>query len=115
MLKEISTKVKLNLNIPEPFNFEKENLIKFEEANKKIIDISENKESLIGLNNFQQKKNDYSSNFDEYNKNREKISRLKRCTKCILPITMPFISFDDKGVCNYCKEYKYSDSKYENK
>jgi hypothetical protein len=89
------------------FNFEKENLIKFEEANKKIIDISENKESLIGLNNFQQKKNDYSSNFDEYNKNREKISRLKRCTKCILPITMPFISFDDKGVCNYCKEYKF--------
>jgi glucosamine--fructose-6-phosphate aminotransferase (isomerizing) len=89
------------------FNFEKENLIKFEEANKKIIDISENKESLIGLNNFQQKKNDYSVNFDEYNKNREKISSLKRCTKCILPITMPFISFDDKGVCNYCKEYKF--------
>jgi hypothetical protein len=89
------------------FNFEKENLIKFEEANKKIIDISENKESLIGLNNFHQKKNDYSVNFDEYNKNREKISSLKRCTKCILPITMPFISFDDKGVCNYCKEYKF--------
>jgi hypothetical protein len=89
------------------FNFEKENLIKFEEANKKIIDISENKESLIGLNNFHQKKNDYSANFDEYNKNKEKISRLKRCTKCILPITMPFISFDDKGVCNYCKEYKF--------
>ena len=31
---------------------------------------------------------------------------LKRCTKCILPETMPFISFDEKGVCNYCKNYK---------
>ena len=31
---------------------------------------------------------------------------LKRCTKCILPETMPFISFDDEGVCNYCKNYK---------
>lgn len=32
--------------------------------------------------------------------------KLKRCTKCILPETMPFISFDDKGVCNYCNNYK---------
>lgn len=30
----------------------------------------------------------------------------KRCTKCILPETMPFISFDSKGVCNYCNNYK---------
>jgi len=31
---------------------------------------------------------------------------LKRCTKCVLPETMPYISFDDQGVCNYCKNYK---------
>lgn len=31
---------------------------------------------------------------------------LKRCTKCILPETMPYIHFDDKGVCNYCNTYK---------
>ena len=31
---------------------------------------------------------------------------LKRCTKCILPETMPYIHFDDKGVCNYCNNYK---------
>ncbi len=31
---------------------------------------------------------------------------LKRCTKCVLPETMPFINFDDKGECNYCKNYK---------
>lgn len=31
---------------------------------------------------------------------------LRRCTKCILPETMPFISFDADGVCNYCHNYK---------
>jgi hypothetical protein len=30
---------------------------------------------------------------------------MKRCTKCILPETFPGISFDEKGVCNYCKGY----------
>lgn len=32
--------------------------------------------------------------------------KLKRCTKCVLPETMPFISFDSEGVCNYCRNYK---------
>jgi glutamine---fructose-6-phosphate transaminase (isomerizing) len=31
---------------------------------------------------------------------------IKRCTKCILPETMPFINFDEHGVCNYCRSYK---------
>lgn len=31
---------------------------------------------------------------------------LIRCTKCVLPETMPFISFDSDGICNYCKHYK---------
>ena len=31
---------------------------------------------------------------------------LKRCNKCILPETMPFISFDSNGICNYCLNYK---------
>lgn len=30
----------------------------------------------------------------------------RRCTKCILPETMPFIAFDENGVCNYCHNYK---------
>jgi hypothetical protein len=31
---------------------------------------------------------------------------LRRCTRCILPETMPFIRFDEDGVCNYCANYK---------
>lgn len=30
---------------------------------------------------------------------------LKRCTKCVLPETMPYIYFDENGVCNYCNNY----------
>ena len=32
--------------------------------------------------------------------------KLNRCTKCILPETFPYISFDNDGVCNYCNDYK---------
>lgn len=31
---------------------------------------------------------------------------MKRCTRCILPETMPYISFDHDGVCNYCHNYQ---------
>jgi glucosamine--fructose-6-phosphate aminotransferase (isomerizing) len=29
-----------------------------------------------------------------------------RCSRCILPATMPFIRFDSDGVCNYCHHYR---------
>jgi|TARA_R100000049_G_C1954646_1_gene106634 hypothetical protein len=31
---------------------------------------------------------------------------LKRCTKCVLPHTMPYITFNEEGVCNYCSNYR---------
>ncbi|MCX7018466.1 MAG: hypothetical protein NTY46_05600 [Candidatus Sumerlaeota bacterium] len=43
---------------------------------------------------------------DEYPGNREAVAKLRRCTKCILPETMPFIEFDDQGICNYCRSYR---------
>jgi asparagine synthetase B (glutamine-hydrolysing) len=36
----------------------------------------------------------------------ERIRSLRRCSCCVLPETFPFIEFDDKGVCNYCRSYK---------
>lgn len=32
--------------------------------------------------------------------------KLKRCIKCVLPNTMPFIIFDENGLCNYCHHYE---------
>jgi hypothetical protein len=30
---------------------------------------------------------------------------LRRCTRCLLPHTIPFIKFDENGVCNYCHNH----------
>jgi glutamine---fructose-6-phosphate transaminase (isomerizing) len=38
--------------------------------------------------------------------NAQAAANLKRCTRCILPETFPFIAFDAHGVCNYCHNYK---------
>jgi glutamine---fructose-6-phosphate transaminase (isomerizing) len=32
--------------------------------------------------------------------------RLRRCTRCILPETYPFVEFDAHGVCRYCRTWK---------
>ena len=39
---------------------------------------------------------------------RNLISQLQRCSRCILPETMPFIEFDQWGVCNFCRYYSPS-------
>lgn len=36
---------------------------------------------------------------------------LVRCSKCILPSTMPFIDFDHDGTCNYCANYSMHEPK----
>jgi len=38
--------------------------------------------------------------------NADAILSLKRCKKCLLPETFPFIEFDGSGTCNYCNNYK---------
>ena len=45
--------------------------------------------------------------------NIERIRGLKRCSKCILPETFPFIEFDENGVCNYCRGYVIKNRKKE--
>lgn len=36
------------------------------------------------------------------------------CTKCVLPETFPGITFDDKGVCNFCHKYESEEKASEN-
>lgn len=31
--------------------------------------------------------------------------RLRRCTRCVLPETMPFVDFDASGLCAYCRNH----------
>ncbi len=37
--------------------------------------------------------------------NIERINSLRRCSKCLLPETFPFIEYDERGICNYCNNY----------
>ena len=43
---------------------------------------------------------------DTYEERKAKISKLKRCKKCILPETFPYIDFDPNGICNFCSNYQ---------
>ena len=35
----------------------------------------------------------------------DELKDLKRCSRCLLPLSFPLISFDEKGVCNHCRNY----------
>jgi glucosamine--fructose-6-phosphate aminotransferase (isomerizing) len=78
-----------------------------------IIDIP--KSSDINIKNVLTKKRDLIPKF-KHIQNEKKLlvyndHNLKRCTRCILPETMPFITFNSKdGVCNYCSNYKIRNS-----
>ncbi len=37
--------------------------------------------------------------------NEKAISALKRCKRCLLPETFPYIVFDDEGVCHFCTRH----------
>jgi hypothetical protein len=39
--------------------------------------------------------------------------KLRRCRKCILPETYPFMDFDADGVCRYCRNWRRSHTKGE--
>jgi glutamine---fructose-6-phosphate transaminase (isomerizing) len=76
-------------------------------AKRKIIvfEYSDLKDKLSSDANYPM--NDLIEKFNrEYEKNYLSIKVLKRCVKCVLPETMPFIEFDKNGVCNYCNNYK---------
>jgi len=77
----------------------------------KTINTSMNKKSL--LVDFKDitvnPKATYERNLLEFNL--AEVAKLKRCTKCLLPETFPFIYFDNEGVCSYCHNYKLKNQK----
>ncbi len=80
----------------------------------KIIDIPVPGNLKCNLNDFKVRTENLIPEFN-YNKTQEallvyKKHHLKRCTKCILPETMPYIRFNEQGVCNYCLNYKLRNS-----
>lgn len=74
-----------------------------------VIDIPKSDDQLIVHEHSEQTKNlipGLGANNAEEKMLEYKCYTGRRCTRCILPETMPFIQFDEAGVCNYCHHYK---------
>jgi asparagine synthetase B (glutamine-hydrolysing) len=76
---------------------------KGESEKLKIIDISP-KDSPVAIN-LSSKLNDAKLRGLLID-NSAAVSKLRRCTRCVLPETVPGIEFDDDGVCDFCRNYK---------
>jgi glucosamine--fructose-6-phosphate aminotransferase (isomerizing) len=77
---------------------------------QQIVDISIPTDPKYLLTDYKVRKEDLIPEF-RYLKHEEALLEykkpgLRRCTKCILPETMPYIYFNEEGVCNYCLHYK---------
>lgn len=71
-----------------------------------IVDISSKENSKANTSSYVLPFNNSIKTLKKHQPPLSAIKKIKRCSKCILPITMPFISFDKKGVCNFCKLHK---------
>lgn len=95
----------LNIN---HFNFKTEtNTIKEikSECNYEIVNFVEDKAIDIDKVNIIKKQKENKDLSKLFQLNTTQISYLKRCSKCLLPETFPFIVYDATGECNYCKNY----------
>ena len=72
-----------------------------------VIDSSLTIKSSLGysINKKELLQGDFLALEKEVIKRHSNILNLKRCSKCILPETFPFIEFNSSGLCNYCDNY----------
>jgi glutamine---fructose-6-phosphate transaminase (isomerizing) len=82
--------------------------VDFPETKRKIIDVSPRQEIYGDPNDFRYHLTDEMKkemvNVWERIYSDERL--IKRCTKCIMPETMPFVTFDAEGVCNHCRAFE---------
>jgi len=96
----------------EKYTLEKLNCVSIEQLNNtyKILDIPKSDLPISEINNKNKKiiniVPSLGKQIQEEKLLKYRNHNLKRCSRCILPETMPYISFDEQGVCNYCKNYK---------
>jgi len=43
---------------------------------------------------------------EAWEKNKSAIRKLRRCSRCVLPETVPFLDFDENGVCSDCRAHQ---------
>ena len=129
-IKKIIHKYKLKINIEDitqivlkkPIFFD---YLKFDFVNTDNIENNLSAKSIIEIPFTNKKKIYINKSFEHnlkkvpkkfinhYKEQKKIIATLRRCSRCILPETFPFIKYDEKGVCNYCNNYHHYDLKGE--
>jgi asparagine synthetase B (glutamine-hydrolysing) len=82
-------------------------------AIKLLKDKQSSKQTYINTSLEHTNKEVDNSFISTYYERKLKIDNLKRCTKCLLPETFPYIIYDKEGVCSYCNNYHKKDFKGE--
>ena len=77
----------------------------FDEKDNSLIILSHEKLNTETITNKFKIQNNFKV-FDNFSESVSRLKNLKKCSKCILPETYPFIKFDNNGVCNYCNSYE---------
>lgn len=82
-------------------------IISSNKSSKTIVDINPQKEeSIVPMPNNDPQTTRQPFLFHRASIDVGAIMALRRCTKCVLPETVPFIKFDKNGVCNYCRNHR---------
>ena len=77
------------------------------------IDGTKNYDKIV--NHLKHNNNIDNNLFNEvYEKVHSKINKIKRCIKCLVPITYPKIKFDKDGICLFCNNNIYGNEKKSN-
>lgn len=74
--------------------------INLENNNLEIFSLDPKNQDKVNNYQIRQKK------LKTINVSKFKNKELRRCEKCILPETYPFMDFDRNGICRYCREHK---------
>lgn len=69
-----------------------------------LIDIQDSHAELFVLTQAEKETGQAHSSSATISDESPRTRELRRCTKCVLPHTFPYISFDSEGVCNFCRE-----------
>lgn len=74
---------------------------------RSMMDLSENMDAAVkGQRSLEVCRDRFSEFENHVARCGADIKHLKRCSRCILPETFPYIRFDPDGVCNYCHSYR---------
>lgn len=97
----------VSFGVLNPINFsfervtkESTTIVHKEEVQYKLIDLTKEVPKFPFLNTHPESRIRAKLEFHE-----AAVNSIKRCSRCILPETHPFINFDERGVCNYCRDY----------